>query len=302
MTTYQFLGRKTKYWFLISGLLLVIGIASLINWRLPLGIDFRGGAVIELRFDKEVPGVETLRDFVQVNNNAPNAITAKSGDQTFTIRLTPISEQQHAQLNKDIETKFGSITETSYQAVGPSVSADLTRKAAWAIAWSSLLIICYLAYAFRGAGRVSPWRYGFIAVIALIHDVVITLGIFSFLAHQLHLEVDASIVTAMLTVMGFSVHDTIVVFDRVRENLLRPKFIHTQDFEQVVDVSLAQTLNRSIATSLTVIITLTMLTLLGGASVRPFVLALLIGITVGTYSSIFTASPLLVAWQKRASS
>lgn len=212
--------------------------------------------------------------------------------------MLPISDADHQKIISNLTTDLGKVTEKQYQSVGPSVSKDLTYKAVRAIIFAAILIILYLAYAFRAvAYPVSSWRFGVVAVIALLHDLIITIGVFAVIAHFLHYEVDSSFITALLTVMGFSVHDTIVVFDRLRENLIRLKASDSQEFEQLADQSLGETLNRSLATSLTVIFTLVSLTLLGGESIRPFVVTLLIGIFIGTYSSIFTATPLLVIWQ-----
>lgn len=276
-----------------------MGIAFLLIWKLPFGIDFKGGSQIDISFDKPV-GETELRDKVSGYPDVKGLVVTKTDQSALTLKMLPITDDQHKAIIKTIGEDFGAVTEKQYQLVGPSVSQDLTRKAVIAVILASLFIVLYLAYAFRAVTYpVSSWRFGVVAVVALLHDLVITVGVFSILAHLFHFEVDASFVTALLTVMGFSVHDTIVVFDRVRENLAKHKG-EALNFETIADMSLGQTLNRSIATSLTVVITLTALTIMGGESIRGFVVTLLVGIAIGTYSSIFTAAPLLVVWQNRA--
>jgi preprotein translocase SecF subunit len=181
----------------------------------------------------------------------------------------------------------------SNSEVGASVAQETTRNAVLAVIAASLFILLYIWFAFRKVAR--PWRYGTCAIIALLHDVLVVLGVFSILGWLFSVQIDALFVTALLTIVGFSVHDTIVVFDRIRENMQRRT---TETFEQVVNASLVQTMARSLNTSLTVLFTLSALTLFGGASIQNFTLALLIGIFSGTYSSIFNASMLLVIWEK----
>jgi len=297
---YQFLGRKKWWWFTISVLIMIPGLIGLIAWRLPLGIDFRGGTQLEITLEKS-PSEGELRQKLTGLQQVRGLSLAKTDDGAFLMRILPISEAEHRAILQELETDFGQVTERQFQTVGPSVSQDLTRKAIIAVVAAALLIVIYLAYSFRGlTAPISSWRFGLTAVIALLHDLFITLGVFAILAHFFNWEVDASFITAMLTVMGFSVHDTIVVFDRIRENAARRRELAENDFELLADQSLSQTLNRSLATSLTVVFTLTALAVLGGESIRPFIMTLLVGIVVGTYSSIFTATPLVVVWQNIA--
>lgn len=295
--TYRFLGRRKRLWLGISLLLLVLGVAALFTWRLPFGIDFRGGAAFEWKFNQEVTEGE-LREKLTGLEQIGNPQVSSTGENTFLIKTLPIEQGDYQAVTQSLEAELGEITEVQFQNVGPSVSRDLTQKAVIAVVLASVLIILYLAYSFRGVTYpVSSWRFGLIAVVALLHDLIISVGTFAILAHFFNFEVDASFITALLTIMGFSVHDTIVVFDRIRENLTTPGA--SKGFETIADESLTQTLNRSLSTSLTVIFTLTALTILGGESIRAFVVMLLVGITVGTYSSIFTATPLLAVWQQR---
>jgi len=298
MSNYKFLGNKKKIWFYISGLMFVIGVGFLFAYKLPFGIDFKGGAQFELKFNKEVTETE-LRQSISKYDGVSGLVVTRAGESNFILRTLPITDGQHQAISSKILEEFGDFTEQKYQLVGPSVSQDLARKAILAVVLASLFIVLYLAYSFREVSNpVSSWRFGSVAVVALLHDLIITIGVFAAVAHYYHYEVDASFITALLTVMGFSVHDTIVVFDRVRENLIK----HRDDnlsFERIADTSLAETLNRSLSTSLTVVFTLGSLLLLGGESIRAFVATLLIGVIIGTYSSIFTATPLLALWQSK---
>jgi preprotein translocase subunit SecF len=196
------------------------------------------------------------------------------------------------ELTQALEASVGSFTEREYATVGGALSTQIRNRAILAVALASIGILIYMAYAFRNTQR--PLLYGSSALVAMLHDVLIVLGVFSILGWLFNVQIDALFITALLTVIGFSVHDTIVVFDRIRENLAKHP---DESFESIVDYSLAQTVVRSLNTSLTVIFTLLALVLFGGGSTRIFVLALLIGIVSGTYSSIFNASQLLVAWE-----
>jgi preprotein translocase subunit SecF len=206
-----------------------------------------------------------------------------------------VTQEEVGKIKETLKTKIGDVTEKRFETVGPIVSKDLTQKAIWAVILASIGIILYIAFAFRTVPKpANSFRFGLCAVFALIHDLAFVTGAFAILGHFIGYEIDSLFITALLTVMGFSVHDTIVVFDRIRENLrLSPDL----SFEEVTNKSVVQTLDRSINTSLTVLLTLSSLFFFGGESIKHFILALLIGILIGTYSSIFNASPLLVSWQ-----
>lgn len=296
-TQYRFLGKRKLMWFVISLVLLILGVAALFTWRIPLGIDFKGGAVLEIQFNQTV-AKDNLKSKLESYPEVRGVSIIESEGGVYLIKMLPISDGEYKEISSKLKTDLGEYTEKQYQSVGPSVSQDLTRKSVIAVVLASVLILFYLAYSFRTvAYPVSSWKFGATALIALLHDLIITAGIFSILAHFLHYELDSSFITALLTVMGFSVHDTIVVFDRIRENLSRRKITTADEFEQVTETSLAETLNRSICTSLTVLFTLGSMALIGGQSIRPFVLTLFSGVAIGAYSSIFTATPLLVIWQ-----
>jgi preprotein translocase subunit SecF len=289
------LASKRKLWFTISLLVIIPGLISLIFSGLKLGIDFTGGTLWEVRFAQPATALEIETALRAAG--VETAIVQRSGpanDETFLIRMPEVTEgsAQKAELEQALEASVGPFTEREYATVGGALSTQIRNRAILAVALASIGILLYMAYAFRNTQR--PLLYGSSALVAMLHDVLIVLGIFSILGLLFNVQIDALFITALLTVIGFSVHDTIVVFDRIRENLAKHP---DESFESIVDYSLAQTVVRSLNTSLTVIFTLLALVFFGGGSTRLFVLALLIGIISGTYSSIFNASQLLVAWE-----
>lgn len=288
---------KRSYFYAFSLGLIVLSILSIFIWKLNLSIDFRGGANIELL----VPNAEKKVDEIQkIGQNSGISIDSArvSGENKIIIRTPDLTVENHAKLLLNIKSAFGdSATEVSYQTVGPIVSRDLTTKAIWAVALASLAIILYIAFAFRKIPKPeSSWHFGLTAVAALIHDLIITTGFVSVVGHFYSwMQVDSLFITALLTIMGFSVHDTIVVFDRLRENMIKHP---GGDIETLANDSILQTISRSINTSLTTILVLVALFVLGGQSIGHFVLTLIAGLTFGTYSSIFIATMLLVTWGK----
>ena len=281
-----------KIWYTISGILIIPGIIALFVWHLMPGIDFKGGTILEIKFSQNtsVQQVQNSLTDAQLKNLTVQPI----GENTFFIKTEPINQDQHNKINESL-LKVGESQELSYQTVGPTVSNDLKQKAIIAVILASLAIILYVAFAFRQVPRpASSWKFGVAAVLALVHDLAFVTGLWAILGHYFGYEIDSLFITGLLTIMGFSVHDTIVVFDRIRENLRKHPSL---SFEENVNNSIIQTINRSLNTSLTVLIVLAALYFLGGASLKHFVLLLLIGITIGTYSSIFNASPILVSWQ-----
>ncbi len=285
---------KRKWFFIFSTLIIVPGVVFLALGGLRLGIDFTGGTIWELQFKQPVQSLEVKS--VLAASGYPEAQVQIAEGSTALIRTRELKEgsTEKAQLSQALRDRFGDFTELQIQTVGPSVGTEITRRAVMAVGLTSLGILLYIAYAFRQAQH--PFRFGLCAILAMLHDVLVVLGIFAILGYFFGVEIDALFVTALLTVIGFSVHDTIVVFDRIRENVIRRA---GRNFEDIVNYSLIQTLARSITTSLTVLFTLLALYLFGGATIRNFILALLIGILSGTFSSIFNASLLLVVWENR---
>lgn len=283
---------KRKIWYSLSLILIVPGIVAIILWGIKFGIDFRGGTQMDVHFTQQTSSSDIRSAINTVGLNNIEIISTTGGD--YLIRTEGISDAQHKSVT-DALAKVGENKEISYESVGPTVSSDISRKAIIAIILAAMAIIVYIAIAFRKLPKpASSWRFGVCAVIALIHDLSFVIGAFAIFGHFFNYEVDSLFVTALLTIMGFSVHDTIVVFDRIRENLRKHP---SHSFEENANQSINQTLNRSLNTSITVLIVLTSLYFLGGDSLHNFVLALLLGVTIGTYSSIFNASPLLVTWQ-----
>jgi len=222
-------------------------------------------------------------------------ISLQQSNNQVTVQTQPIDNTQDAKILTDLQKSTGKVTQDQFETIGPVIGSEITTNALYAIVVASLLIVLFIAWAFRSVRKpMSSGRFGICAIIALLHDALVVLGIFSLLGHFFGVEIDSLFVTAILTVIGFSVHDTIVVFDRIRENLRRTRM----PFASVVNESLLQTMTRSLTTSLTVLLVLFTLLLFGGESTRWFVVALLIGILSGTYSSIFNASLLLVVWHE----
>jgi preprotein translocase subunit SecF len=281
---------KRKIWYSISLLMIVPGLISLFVYGLKLGIDFSSGQLSVVQGSVSTATVSSATQGLGFQD----VQVVQSGSSQTQIRFRdPAAQSTHEANHQKLKAALAArgVTELSFDSVGPTVSSTIAKNAIISLVLVSLAIVFYIAYAFRNAPPpVSPWSFGFMAIAALLHDALFVLGVFSILGHFFGVEIDALFVTAILTVIGFSVHDTIVVFDRIRENLRREK----GSFESIVNDSILETIARSVNTSMTVLLTLFALFLFGGQSIRMFVLALLIGVASGTYSSIFNASPLLV--------
>ena len=296
---YDLIGKK--WWFFIfSGIIIIPGIISLILWGLTFSIDFTGGSLLELKFTEKnnQPDKSKLEKIIREKKLELVSLT-QTGGNTYLVRLKPIDKDQNENFQKELNKQFGQVEELRFEIVGPTIGKETTGNAVKAVIFASVAIIIYITLSFRHIPKpYSSWKFGISAVAALIHDVLLVLGVFSIFGHFLKVEIDSLFITALLTVMGFSVHDSIVVFDRIRENLTKS----TGTFSEIVNNSLLQTLARSLSTSLTVLLTLTALLLFTGESIRWFIIALLIVIASGTYSSIFNAAPLLVLWEEKKKS
>jgi len=287
---------KYKYWFLIFSIAILIpGIVAILVWGMKLSIDFTGGTLLTYKFDAPINTGE-LKEVLDSQGVGVQIITTNS-QTDYSVRTKEIQSNDINRVKDAVSAKFNSALLRSFETIGPVIGRETTKNAIVSLIWASVGILLYIAYAFRNVPKpYSSFRFGVSAILAMLHDAFIVLGTFSILGHFFKIEIDSLFITAMLTVIGFSVHDTIVVFDRIRENL--NKLPKQMNFEEVVNYSIVETLSRSLATSLTVLITLLSLYLLGGESIKNFVLAMLIGIFSGTYSSIFTASPILVVWEQ----
>lgn len=293
-----------RYWFfLLSAVVIIPGLISLVlPGGLRPGIDFTSGSIMTFRFESAVEQHSVREAYAELGHH--EAVVQSAEDGTFIVRtgtlagevrdeagaIQNVSERQRVE--DFMRERFGPITVLSFDQVSPIIATEIIRNSALAVVAACVGILAYLSWAFRHVR--NPWRFGVCAVAALLHDALLVLGVFSILGRFFTIEIDALFITAVLTVIGFSVHDTIVVFDRIRENSIRHQ---GEPFEDIVNHSLMQTMGRSLTTSLTVLLTLFTLWLFGGVTIRNFVLALLIGITSGTYSSIFNASMLLVVWE-----
>jgi preprotein translocase subunit SecF len=287
-----------KLFYLISAALILPGIVSLLlPGGLRPGIDFTSGVIMTIQFESP-PEQQQLRDKLEELGH-PEAIVQRSGDNTFVVRMkplqqaaTPEGQSEREVLDAALAAEFGQMQILNLDQVSPLIAAELVRYAILAVAAAAVGILLYLWWAFRGVSH--PIRFGTSAVLALVHEALVVLGIFSILGRVLPIELDSSFLVAVLTVIGFAVHDTIVVFDRIRENSVR----HAgEPFATIVNHSLMQTVARSMNTGMTVILTLVVLLLFGGDTIRTFVLALLVGIVSGTYGSIFFASMILTSWE-----
>ena len=294
--------KHYKIWFAISGSLIIISIVMLSIWELVPGIDFRGGTLSELEF---VAPVDTVQIGSELALGGFGNVTVQPlTDRQVIIKTASIDEVQLETFRKILQGKFGEYTEARFDSIGPSIGRELVKKAYWQILLVLSGIILYVTYAFRKIGkqikngRISGWLLGVAALIALLHDLIIPTGFFAVLGRFRGVEVDSLFITALLTILGFSIHDTIVVFDRIREYLQKYPY---KSVQTIIDYSVVSTMARSINTSSTLIFVLVAMFLFGGATISNFVLTLLVGVIVGTYSSIFIASPLIYLWWKRKS-
>ncbi len=284
--------KVRNFFFYFSIALFIASIVTIFTVGLTLGIDFTGGTKYELSFDK-LPERSLVEEAAKKTSNELTSLQL-IGSNGYQMKFKPTTADNLKNLNKELESYVPK--EQNLEIVGPSISKEITQQALVSMGLALLAIIIYITWAFRKVPKpTTPLSFGLSAVLALLHDVVITVGIYAVLGKFFGAEVDTLFVTAILTVFGFSVHDTIVTFDRARENLI----LHPEkDFVANINNSVLQTVVRSLSTSMTVVFVLSALALFGGESIRWFVIALLIGVISGTYSSIFVASPLLILFQK----
>ncbi len=286
---------KKYFYFLISLIVIIPGIVSLILFGLNLSIDFTGGTLITVSVQKQATQKDANSVSALLQKEGLKVSSIQTSNNLVMVRTQTMDQKQDSKFVSDLSSIKGARQE-EFQSIGPTIGAETATNAATAVALASLFIVIYITWSFRKIPKpASSLRFGICAVIALIHDVLVVVGLFAIFGHFFGVVVDSLFVTALLTIIGFSVHDTIVVFDRIRENLKRVSGV---PFEKIVNESILQTLDRSLNTSLTVVLVLIALLLFGGESIRWFVIALLIGVISGTYSSIFNASPLLVLWQE----
>lgn len=290
----MFIINHRKIWYGISGLLVAASVFSVFYFGLNFGIDFTGGSLVEVEYKTIRPPMAELQLKIK-KLDSKNIILQPAGEKGVIARSRSLTKEDHQRLLSALGSS-DELKEVRFDSIGPVIGKELRQKSWIALALVILMIIFYIAFVFRKVSRpVSSFKFGLMAIVALTHDMMIPLGVFAVLGKYFGAEVDVLFVTALLTILGFSVHDTIVVFDRVRENLRRGI---GGDFEETVGISVNQTITRSINTSLTVLLVLGAIFFFGGETTRFFSLALIIGVAAGTYSSIFIASPLLVTIYK----
>ncbi len=288
--------ERRHWYFLLSAVIIIPGLVAMIyaiimtGSPVKLSIDFTGGTLLELRFEETVQPAEVRQ--VLADTGFPGSAVTTTADDTVLVRTKEMDPETRLGIMEALEQEFGTVEELRFESVGPAVGAEVTRTAGIAVAVAAVFILGFIIFAFRKVP--NAFRYGVCAIAAMVHDILVTVGLFSLAGLILNWEADALFLTALLTVIGFSVQDTIVVFDRIRENIPRRR---GETYETIVNRSLLETIHRSLATQLNAIFVLIALLLFGGATMKQFVAVLLVGLLSGTYSSIFNAVPLLVVWE-----
>jgi len=292
----MFIVHRRKFFYLLSGILVAAGITGLVLWGLKFGIEFKGGTSLELQFNDSRASSQDITGSLK-DLNLGEITVQPIADKNVILRFKEVDETTHQNILTALNAKF-SVEEIKFETVGPVISKELKKNAIISVILAELFMIAYLAWAFRKTSFViKSYKYGVLAATSLFHDLIIVTGLFAFLGYFFNVEVGLTFVAALLTILGYSVNDTIVVYDRVRENILRIKEKETLD--ELMDKSLKQTLRRSLYTTLTTLLTLIAVLIFGGETLRYFMLALTIGIASGAYSS-FLAAFLLLDWEKRA--
>jgi len=285
--------KTRKIWFSISIILMFVSVLVLIMWGLKPAIDFTGGSLLEIKF-VERPSNNEIKELLQ-EFDLGNIVVQPVGETNSIIRIQEIDENLHYKVINKIKENFSEAEEERFDSIGSLIGRELQHKAIYSVILVLIAIIIYIAYAFRKVSKpVQSWKYGVIAVIALFHDILIVMGIFAVLGHYYGVEVGLPFVAALLTILGYSVNNTIVVFDRTRENLYKLE----GEFSEIVNISINKTIARSVNTAITTLLVLTAVYFFGGVTVQYFVLALILGMIIGTYSSLFITSPLLVEFYR----
>lgn len=294
-----------KIWISLSAILVTLSIIALAVWGLNFGLDFTGGSLLELKMHNQEVNASQIKEAL-APLELSSLVIQPSENNTVLLRFQNSTENIHKEVISALENKYSigannveeeankvSIEELRFDTVGPSIGEELKSKSINAIILVLIIIVIYIALVFKKVSKpISSWKYGIVAIIALFHDVIITLGVFAVLGKFMNLEINTPFVAAILTVLGYSVNDTIIIFDRIRENLIK----QLDNFAKTINISVNQTISRSVNASLTTLLVLLSILFLGGESIKEFILALAIGVFIGTYSSIFLASPLLVVW------
>ncbi len=288
------IGRRYLY-FGLSLLIIIPGLIALAIWGLPLSIDFTSGSLLEVNFEQTTQPLDIAQvRSIYAAQGYDDTTVQTAGTNGVVVRSKPLAEPDQRAILAELEALYGPATVLTAETVGPAVGAEVAQRAAIAVGVATLGILAYITFAFRKVDHAL--RYGVAAIAAMLHDVLVVVGLAAIFGRLFDWEVDALFLTALLTVVGFSVHDSIVVFDRIRENQLQNRRL---SYEALVNHSIVQTLDRSLNTQITVMFALLAMALFGGDTIRQFVVTLFIGLLSGTYSSVFTAAPLLVVWENR---
>lgn len=296
--------KYRKIWFSFSSILLIASILSMVVFGFNMGVDFAGGTLLEIEMDTTtevvIPDDMSLAQYLEstyLEITGEETALQASGENRYLFKSKSITNENKVAWLAGIKEMWPTAIELRFDSVSPTIGREVVNKAIMAVILAVFAILLYVAYSFRRVPRpTSSWQFGMAAILALAHDMIILLGAYSLLSHFYGAEVDSMFVVALLTLLGFSVHDTIVTFDRLRENLIRKGGV---EFESTMNTSVVETITRSINTSFTLVLVLLAMALMGGGTIFFFVLALLMGVIIGTYSSIFVATPLLLLWQKK---
>ncbi|OGN03472.1 MAG: protein-export membrane protein SecF [Candidatus Yanofskybacteria bacterium RIFCSPLOWO2_12_FULL_44_13b] len=281
--------------FFFSIALTILAVVMIVIFGLNFGVDFRGGSLMEISFQSKPEAHVVQKNILE---SGIKSSVSPSEENSLIIKTEQLSEEEHQRILASLQSDFGQIEEKRFDSIGPVIGKELKEKSLTAIIIVLACIIVYIAIVFRKLARVlSPWAMGLSATAALVHDIIIPMGVFAILGRLYNVEITAVFVAAVLTILGYSVSDTVVVFDRVRENIIRGKT--REEFGKTVHLSIMQTLSRSLSTTFTTLLSLVAIYVFGGETVKYFALALIIGIFLGAYSSIFIASPILVWWTKK---
>jgi len=282
-------------WYSIAAVLALTSIIMLGSWGLKQGIEFTGGTLMAVRFETRPSVADVDGVLGSVATDLGSVVIQPAGEKDMQFRLKIVSEEKHQAILTGLRERFGEVTELRYDAIGPSIGVEIRSKALTGLGISLLAILLYIAYAFRGVSApVESWKYGVVTILASGFVVLIPMGLYSFLGHQYGIEIGTPFVAAILTILGYSIQDTIVVMDRIRENLQKAN----GSFKEIVEKSIRQTFVRSITNSMATLLTLIAIFLYGGDSLDEFTLPLIVGITIGTFASMLLASPLLITVDK----
>jgi len=291
--------KRRKTWFGISAIAVMVSLASILIFGLKLGLDFTGGARWDISFDDKSITQEKVATFLNSQEIITQDVQVQASDNKFMVTIQDLDDKSIQNIAQNMKKDLGEFKEVSFRKVDANIGGSFKTKALYAIITALIGIILFVAFAFRKIPQaINPWRFGGVAIIALFHDIILVFGIFVVLGYMFQVELDLAFVTALLATLGFSVNDTIVILDRVRENIRLQKMHET--FEDTIEKSVQQTLARSINTSFSTLLPLLGLLFFGAESIYFFVLALVLGIIIGTYSSIFLAAPMLVEWKNWA--